>query len=472
MLRALQQATSPFPAERSDGSDAFEAQFSGEPPSSTLRLTAPALMVGAATLILSVHLLLLVDRFAVNLLTDDLWDIYVAFFSESGLWEQFRWKHLPHRQGLGNWFIALVNHFTAWDLRVLSFAMAATLIIACLLAIYLRLRVGGRLRFTDIAIPAAVLTTAQSDTLTRVPNPAHSVLPLILVLVTVLVWTSLQGWRRGLLIALLTFASAHTGFAFFLAPLLILRSGVQIVTGRASRAKVLEGVALLLVGAGSLAAFFVDYPDWWNWRGMPSMLSKDLVFVPTFIEIAMARFAGMSFMRWGLPATAVGVVLSAALLITIVKSTVSVSRPERTRLDEAIFLLAWFSAMYIFSAATGRVHISAMTGEASRYMTLLIPGFLAMYFATLRSPRRRWSWIVAAVVLAGSLPPAWRDTHPAADRALHAFAWKECYVEVRDIGTCTRRARFTVYPGSAETTRLQEKLDHLERRQLHIFAPD
>lgn len=445
--------------------------MSATPPSKisdARRRRAAVIVVFGMTLLGAAHLAVLVDRFAVNLLTDDLWDVYTAFEPDRSLWELFRWLHLPHRQGLGNWLIAVVNELSGWNTRAVAASIAALLTLSAAVALRLKHRLTGTIEFADIAIPAAVLTASQHGTLIRVPNPAHSALPLLLVLITACVWIGAgKGWRRLLMLTPLLFAAVHTGFAFFLLPVVLIRYLIEWRLDRDEKNREpLYGTFLCLA---CLGIFFVGYPAWWNWGAGTNLVTPDLLFVPTFIQIALSRFVGVSFLAWGAPALITGLLLAAALLITIARATRQLLRAPHDVAD-AVFILSMFSGLYILAAAAGRVHLSPMTGEHSRYMTLLIPGALAIYITATRTRWRGWRWVVVALVIAGSFPHALSSTHPAADRSAKATSWRDCYLQHEDISTCDRQAAFTIYPDEGRRIVLAERLRFLKQHRLNLFV--
>lgn len=424
--------------------------------------------VAGMTVLLSLHIFVLVDRFAVNLLTDDLWDVYGAFFSGGDAWQIFRREHLPHRQGLGNLMLAAVNDATAWNLRAVSFSMAGMLVIICLAMLALRVRVAGSLRMRDIAIPAAVLTASQYATLVRVPNPAHSVLPLMLLTAAAMSWLLKRRALRLSALGTILFCAVHTGFGFFIVPVFAMRLAIGIWTSRGDPRAVRYGVAGLVLCVACLAFFFVGYTPWWKWGNTTSALSAS-IYALTFVQIALARFVGISFMQWGLAAAAIGLILVSALVLTLAGAARRLLRNAQSPRDEVIFLFSAFSLLFIVAAALGRAHESALSGENSRYMTLLIPGFVAMHMAALRLKAKRWSIALIVLLLAGSFPLAISPRHPAAARARAARQWIDCYRSSGSEPVCREEVRFAVYP-NPEKTDLAEKLAFLKRHDLHFFA--
>jgi hypothetical protein len=115
---------------------------------------------------------------------------------------------------------------------------------------------------------------------------------------------------------------------------------------------------------------------------------------------------------------------------------------------------------------------------ASRYVTLLIPAFLAIYFYLLsRSWGGKRNFVLALFVLL-LVPAAVRK--PWEDIRLYSNGkrdWANCYVRRENIQYCDQSANFSVHPkpeqiadfGHGSDLKLQEKLDYLKLHRLNLF---
>lgn len=429
------------------------------------RMNLVVLLVAIA--LLSWRLFALVDLHSVDLLVADQWDFYGAMMEPWTGWELFRWQHPPHRQGIGMLLIAALAEWSGWNLRVVSFAIAAILVAACLVAAALKRVLFGRWHATDMAIPLIVLSSSQWSTLVGVVNPSHSAIPLLLVLLAGLIWVAVPEPGRVVALAMLMFVAAHTGFAVLLVPVLGAMYAIRLrPNGRSGRERAWDGVGMA-ASAASLIIFaaglrFGAAADCFEPFGL------DLFFIPTFAFIMFARFAGASFAQLGLLASVVGIILVALAVAALIGAVRRQWRGESDRVSEVIALLLGFSLLFAASAGYGRACISAISGEQSRYMTLVAPAFIALYFASLRSERRWLAFLVVFAVALGSFPLALGTSHPAAMRSAGASAWRDCYRTTRDLERCSAETKFSPHP-KPEDTRLQDKLDWLEERRLSLF---
>jgi hypothetical protein len=109
--------------------------------------------------------------------------------------------------------------------------------------------------------------------------------------------------------------------------------------------------------------------------------------------------------------------------------------------------------------------------QQSRYTTLLIPAFLAMYFYLLTLDFEPLRHILLVFLIVIVIPG-----HVHIPERAHWFAdgkraWAGCYKRTEDIGFCDSSTNFPLYP-NPERTRLKQKLDYLKQHRLNLFAVD
>ena len=75
------------------------------------------LLVVSVTAFMALRMASYTAVFAANMMYWDQWDFYARLFTNSDLFQIFRYQHGPHRQGLGGLLIALVAALTNWDSR-------------------------------------------------------------------------------------------------------------------------------------------------------------------------------------------------------------------------------------------------------------------------------------------------------------------------------------------------------------------
>src|SRR5215472_5644551 len=99
--------------------------------------------------LMSVRLLWMIWRNQVNLLYYDEWDLYDAFMRHASWRELFMFQPGPHRQGPGFILMSWIAQTSAWNTRVMSFAVTIFSIAAAAVALVLKRRLFGGMGLSD-----------------------------------------------------------------------------------------------------------------------------------------------------------------------------------------------------------------------------------------------------------------------------------------------------------------------------------
>ncbi len=145
----------------------------------TGRFVAPLLVLAWG--LLCARSFRMIDRYSVDLLFWDQWDLFDAFFENASAWELFRWQHGPHRQGIAFLLTRALMDASAWSTRAEACMIGALVALAAALALLLRRRLFGPLTPMDVAIPLLILTPAQYGIYLHIPNASHGAALLLLV---------------------------------------------------------------------------------------------------------------------------------------------------------------------------------------------------------------------------------------------------------------------------------------------------
>jgi hypothetical protein len=141
---------------------------------------------------------------------------------------------------------------------------------------------------------------------------------------------------------------------------------------------------------------------------------------------------------------------------------------ENNRASVVIFFLSGFTLLYCADTAIGRVRLGLDAAPAaSRYVTLMIPGALAIYLH-LATLRRRSAGILG-LVCALALIPATTRLSPVEWASVRSYsegraAWKAAYLATHDEAKATAASHFEIYPHS-----VADRLEFLERNHLNLF---
>lgn len=444
------------------------------------RSVPPAIFGTAIALLLIFRFLAVISRYSVNVLFGDQWDFLSSFFDhDPTIAELFFWQHGPHREGIGLIADRFLYQLTAWNVRFECFLIGGCIIVAMLLALLLKKRLFGRLEYSDSLIPMIFLTLAQYETVLITPNPAYSGFPLLLMMLYLLAVLQRNDLVRYGLVLIINFLLTFTGFGVFMGVITIgLFAFACYWSWRGIVTLPLIAPAVgFLIACVSFASFFVRYKfapavDCFVFPYHP------LVDYPWFVALMFSTFAGLRSPI--VLVTILGAILLGFALYIFGAGLRRVARPDSlgqsplrhlthgTRVTIAILL--GYSLLYAANTSVGRVCLGLPApAQSSRYTTLLIPAFLAIYFYLLAVPSKKVR-DAAMIVLAMVLIPG--HVHLSARATLFADgkrAWSSCYKQTEDIAACDSARKFKIYP-DAERTRLKQKLDYLKKNKLNLFA--
>jgi hypothetical protein len=418
------------------------------------------------------------NQYAVDLLYMDQWDFYTPLFNHAGIAQLFTWRHGPHRQGVGMLVIAALANLTHWNVRADAFAVASGISLATLLALLLKRRLFGTLTWSDLLIPALLLTMRQWESLISVPNLSHSAMPLMLLMLYALAWTIQQPRLRYVLILILNFLALFTGFGFFLGlitPVLLLMEVVRTAKFQGYKSAIPAAIACAL-SILSFASFFIGYvfepaaPDF----RFPHPKSY---LYPEMMALLFANGAGFvgtgplpNIIGWSLFLSAIAVALihTRALL-----SAAPDSNAPTDKVRAVIWILIAFSMLFAAGMAVGRISLGVQMGTVSRYVTLVLPALLGLYFHLLTKKPSRWRRVIligaTAMLAIFALHVRPHEEHAMTTYFNIKTRWREVYRQTQDIDRASRAAGTNVHPDPAKT-HLQQKLDYLKQNHLSLFA--
>jgi hypothetical protein len=425
-------------------------------------------VVAVACAFFAVRLFRFVDRYAVNVLFWDQWVFLTALREHRGPWELFSWLHGPHRMGLGYFFIEPVFAASRWDTRAEAFATFGLFLVILALALLLKRRIAGPIRWTDACIPALVLTTAQFEVFIGTPNAAHGPLPLFLVVLSPFLWFVPAGPLRAALGGVLAVCAAFTGFALLLVPCLaavFLADALWPGAGSGARAWDAAGVALC---AGALALFFRGYQFASFVECFQFPDPRPSRYVP-FLGLAVVR--PMRLVR--LVPVAKALAIGGALFVFAFAgaSAVRLLRRGRSPLDRTLFLFSCFTLLFVADAAVGRVCLGPGAALASRYVPYVAPLWIAAYLALAAradaAPIARWAAGGFAAAVLGVQIFVHDDVNGIRWYSEGKAAWRACYLATGDEARCNHQG-FRIYPVDG-APQVLEMLPYLREHRLNLF---
>jgi hypothetical protein len=276
---------------------------------------------------------------------------------------------------------------------------------------------------------------------------------------------------RYSLVLTLNFLLIYTGFGLFMGAVTI---GVFLLEcywswRRMTSVPFAQAFAGLFVACASLASFFVHYTF------SPYV---DCFEIPHNRGLQYFQFIALMFSSFVVPRplhVSFGMTALGAAIFLVVLGVLGWhlrSLLKHARFDGHLIgtILLSYCLLFAGNAAVGRLCRGLQMAYSSRYITLLIPAFLAIYFYLLSQSWRGKRNLVLALWILLLLPAAVRK--PWEDIRWYSNGkrdWANCYVRTENIHYCDQSANFLLHTPFEEIG-LKEKLDYLKQHRLNLFS--
>ncbi|MFN0111350.1 MAG: hypothetical protein ACKVZH_21005 [Blastocatellia bacterium] len=448
--------------------DAFQQRFNVR-----LWLTISILLVVA---ILTYRHFALIHHHAVNLLYWDQWGFFDPLFIGKRWWEAFRWQHGPWRQGAGILSYLLAEQ-TNWDSRAESFFIGWLVWLAMLAALWLKWRLFGKLTAYDVTIPLIVLTPTQFQTYAGAVSSAPTTFPMLLIVLYCLAWTIERKFWRIVGALVLNFLLVNTGYGLFVGGITFALFAIESWNHRNRRPDLAAALSGLIVSALTIFTFVIDY-SLEHFSGSVGHQVSRLWDYPLFAGLMLGRFVRpypnrIGWFTYLAMLVGIGLLLLAIVALVIhLRRVLNQLKPD-SRINLVVTILIGFVLLFVANAAWGRAGMGLNGSQSSRFVTLLIPGFLGLYFHLLTLQADRLRRIALSVflllMLPGHLPLRLGDNHPAGVFSHYKRAWKECYLRTEKVEHCTELVGFELLP-AAQTDLLKARLKFLQEHKLNLYA--
>lgn len=430
-----------------------------------------------AASLMSANLLVKINRFAVNILFSDQWDTYQPTFNGDNSWRIFTAQVGQLRLGIGGLFSDFIARATDWNTRAECFAIGFTMVLISIAAVYLKYRLFQKLSLWDLIIPFVCLSVGKMDVPILVPFPSHSTMPVLLLILYAICLTFDQTAIRIGLLAVINFLAIFTGwgiFVGFITPFVLIYFFLQNRKTENEKDKIWIASAFVF-SVLSLVFYFNDYTvysgvecftlphypltDYWKFFAL--MLSNSVGF-------GCGRKVYLSFF--------LGTVVFAAFIFTAIVNLWKILRRGETgerNLNLIIVVLLTFSGLFIATATVGRTCLGECTAAAGRYQPLLIPAWLAVYFAfvTLKENRVRFAAGFLLIVFCFIIPQS-RDKAYQVSAEINRDIknnWKACYLATEDAEECDRKVGTSIF-APLPSIRAKDRFEYLKQRRLNFFS--
>jgi hypothetical protein len=415
-------------------------------------------------------------KYSVNMLHSDQWDFYNPLFTHQNIWQIFTWQHGPHREGIGLIVTKLIADSTRWNSKVDSLAIVVLISVAMVFAYILKYKLFGLLTLWDLTIPLLFLTLFQYEAIIITPNLSYGAFPVLMIMLYCLTLVVLdKKIIRYIILLALNFLLIYTGWGLFMGPITIILLLMDLyVSLRAHKEWLVPGIAAIIAIFSQLS-FFINY------RFNPAVDCFDLSTAymyfpqyPVFIGLILAASFGLHVRLLGALATPPGLVLLAVLIFIFIYHVRRIIQHgmDKEKLSLIITILITYSALFCINTTIGRICTGLPRAQVSRYVTLLIPAFLALYFHLITIKTSKLSVLILATFMVmasvGSLPLGVVEGLASQVHDSKA-SWKSCYLQTHDTNTCDQMTNFKIYPAGEL---LADRMEYLKKNHLNLFSND
>jgi hypothetical protein len=365
---------------------------------------------------------------------------------------------------VGGLLAAWVEPVFKWNSRVESFVAAGLLIAGCILALWLKKRLFGRLEVWDAIIPLLVLSPATHETFLGVTHFSHGPIPFLLLLLIAFSFTIRRPRLRYSLIGLLAALSISTGPGFiagFAVPAVVFLDWRR--SDREHRRWMVLSCCLI---AAAWLLFFYHYSV--VNKGCPppseSFRTHNPIYYALFAAFMFSTAAGSPATHYLITSMSIGFAVLGVLLYAVWKARAT------SRATSVPVLLILFALVFVTMTAAGRMCLGLGVALGSRYVIYVAPALLGGYLLALSAAMRIRTMLLSLILVFAVVGPG--TLHPSqlkeiSDLSAHRSAWRACYLSKHNLLECNVETHASVltYPNN-----IQEKLDFLEQHHLNLFA--
>lgn len=401
-----------------------------------------------------------------------MWAFYTPIFHNSPFWDLFSFQLGIHREGIGLIITKYIASLTGWNSRADAFAIGVSLVLAMIGAYILKIRLFGKISFSDIVIPILFLSPMQYDLFTGTPQLTSQGIPLLLSIIYCLCWLIPKRPARMVCVILVNFICIYTGYTVFLGLVTILIFAFDVVFNYKKGAKYISGDLLaLIISILSLASFFIGYQK--NTGGPCFVISPNYIIRwPAYMAIMFSEVIGIDYNQAKIAAFSAGIIIVLVISILFITKIIKYKdHPENKGSDFILLVLLSFSLAFALSTAIGRICLGFAFAASSRYVTLLIPAFLGVYFSILTMKKFFLQRVVLSILLIILLIPYYAFPKYDQSSMLNFYnaktAWKQCYLKYENIEKCNNQTNFAIAGWLNDD--LVHKFEYLKENHLNLY---
>jgi hypothetical protein len=417
-----------------------------------------------------------IDKYAVNILFWDHWDLYDPFFRHADFVDIFTKQHGPHRQGIGFILTYFIDTLSHWNTRIICFTI--WLIFLTIAFGYYKITSSlfkhPSFKFFDLIIFLIALNPVQIILTT--PNISHGPMPALLVMLFCFVLLIKNFYVRNATLLIINFNAIYSGFGIFLGaitPILFIYEAICFYKVKDNN-KFYVSLFCLITSLFFIYLFFIDY----HWQTSNPNFQFPYPRPWEYIYFVVLSYAGFL----GIPGHAflsyfIGFIIFGTLCYMVIKQSIFLFKSTRKNIDEKqliinkiILILTTFSLLFIFSTAVGRIQFGIVSGQSTRYMIYLAPSIIAIYLHIKSSSNRYKSIIIIMMLFTLVLLELFGNNSLEVTIQFSGKKqeWKNNYLQFEKIEMANQLSSFKIHPNE-KSTDMKNKLQYLKENKLNLF---
>lgn len=363
--------------------------------------------------------------------------------------------------GVALLIMKVLAFFSGWNVRVETFFIGLFIFTSSILALFLKRKLFGKFEIYDAIIPFLFLNLYQYENLVW-GFQIGFVLPLFWLLLAVYLFAFDNSLKRNLLLTLICFLSAYSHFhGIFVGVLIIFFFLIKNSFDKNKNIKA-QMFMFMLLNILIVLSYFVGYKEV-KYYGVHGLSLKEHV---SYIIFQINGF-------WGNHSRNIlSIFIPVISLLFFLNLLAAIRKVGLFLRNYPVISLFTFSFLFSVSTSLGRVGLGVDSGNTSRYLTLMIPLYLGIYFCLVRIKDQKLKNILIPFILVcfvfASSQNNFMNYRDAALRKEKLANWSTCYFENNDYYYCDKTLNMQTFH-SPDKINLPGKLEYLKENRLNLF---
>lgn len=403
-------------------------------------------------------------KYTVNIPMWDQWDIVYEVINPTDITTLFSHQHGDHRIGTALVYMHALAWLTNWDIRLETATTIILLSLACFSLLWTKKKLFQQLDLFDVIVPLLVLNAHQWENLMWGFQIAF-ILPAFFLYLSLPLLSVKPTPKTGLGLIIISILATYSSFHGLIVAGLI--GGFFLLYGlksfQTSRSLAYRHFLFGAVSFLIASSYYFNL----NLDRTTNIKNHHILSIGQYIFFQLNSLNLYQKYDWRL------FVIPLILLILFGLTLKVAIRTQRVLRLYPLFSLYLYTFGFSLATAFGRSDAGFLQGQASRYVTHLIPVFIGAYFSLrliLTSKVKTHPLVFMAVLLAMFF---WSKTWILSQASMVNYTdplrhWKDCYLQFLDVTKCERTVGSVVYP-YPKGTQMKEKLQRLEKIKYNLF---